>query len=249
VRAHFIRGENPKRTMDIGSAYLEKQKIRSLDWAVSEEWLEEILSTKEYSLIKYKGIDVLLAYSEGLKKWIALTTINIKYRDDNFGTMREGKLRSEWISSKEKALKNIQKRLDRKFKNIKESQNFERGKDPMDAMELGDVRGRNLNNITTILVDHFRKLFPQRQTIGEYRREVNVGMGNRQDLETDQTIIYTQYGGYVFNLIWTGNPRNTKVPQRFEAKWQKMPRGPEDGGTYLVLNGALAQLAQWIKQI
>lgn len=347
MRAQFIRGEDPKKSMDIGSSYLEKQKIRSINWGVDSDWLEEVLQ-REYYFELYKNIPLLFAYSKDLDKWMALTPKEI-----------EGTLRSGWQSSKQFALRDIVNQIDKKFPDIKESfnferglepkrsmgigkikldkqiiekidwdinplddkfyefleisefipdwkgipilvvhvkdkqtgetgyyavsdtgagktnftvygpqralkniknnlrnngkikesVNFERGKDPMDAMELGDVRGRNLNNITNILIDHFENLFPKGQTIGESRQEVNIGMGNREDIETDRIIIYTQYGGYVFNLSWTGNPINTKVTQRFEAKWQKMPRGPEDGGTYLVLNGALAQISQWIKQI
>lgn len=126
---------------------------------------------------------------------------------------------------------------------------FVRGQDPKDAMELGDVRGRNLNNITDILMDHFGKLFPKGQPIGESRTEVNLGMGNRQDLQTDQIIIWTEYAGYAFNLIWTGNPRNTRISQTFETLWQKIPRGAEDGSRHLTLNAALDQLSKWIKQI
>lgn len=126
---------------------------------------------------------------------------------------------------------------------------FIRGQDPKDAMELGDVRGRNLDNITNILIDHFAKVFPKGQEIGESRTEVNLGMGNRQDLQTDQIIIWTEYAGYTFNLIWTGNPIDTRVFQTFETIWQKIPRGAEGSNRHLTLNAALNQLSKWVKQI
>jgi hypothetical protein len=122
----------------------------------------------------------------------------------------------------------------------------------MDTMELGDVRGRKLKNIEEILIKEFSKLFDDKiffkPKFETHLQEINVGMGNRENLETDRIIIYIKFGGYYFNLVWEGNPLNKQVPQKFLTKWQKGDKGPSDGDTHQVLNQAIWQLDQWIKQ-
>lgn len=250
MRAHFIRGEDPKKTIDIGSSYLEKQKIRSINWGIDPDWLEEVLE-REYYFESYKNIPLLFAYSKDLDKWMALTPAEISTKDPYFGGTKKDKLRSGWQSSKQFALRDIVNQIDKKFPDIKESYQFVRGQDPMDTMELGDVHGRKLKKIEKILIDEFRKIFYNLSRpapeIESYARGVNIGMGNREDIETDTIIVFIEYGGYYFNLTWTGNPLKPEVPQRFEALWQK--GSTKDGNSYLVLNQAVHQLTQWIKQI
>jgi len=130
---------------------------------------------------------------------------------------------------------------------------FIRGEDPMDAMKLGDVKGRKLKSIAEILKRNFEKLFEGKKYPPKVEiefREVNVGFGNREQMETDQINISTEYSGYYFALGWLGNPLNMEIAQKFSAKWSKLPGpGPSDMKMFNVSNGALQQLSEWIKSI
>jgi len=57
MRARFVRGEDPRKMMDIGPSFLEKEKIRSIDWGFKEDYLEDIL-TKDYGFEEYMGFYV-----------------------------------------------------------------------------------------------------------------------------------------------------------------------------------------------
>ena len=130
MRAHFVRGEDPKKTIDIGSSYLEKQKIRSIKWGIDPGWLEEVLE-REYYFESYKNIPILFAYSKDLDKWIALTPKEI------IEGSKKDKLRSGWQSSKQFALRDIVNQIDKKFPDIQESLNFERGLESKKSMGIG----------------------------------------------------------------------------------------------------------------
>jgi hypothetical protein len=127
---------------------------------------------------------------------------------------------------------------------------FVRGEDPMDTMELGDVRGRKLKAVKEKLEEAFRRIFAGKKYYKpkfeiEYK-ETNVGFGNRDQLDTDRVIISLLFKGYSFSLTWQGNPLNSKVIERFFVNWKQQFRGPEDGDTFMDLNSAIDQLKKWI---
>jgi hypothetical protein len=129
---------------------------------------------------------------------------------------------------------------------------FVRGEDPMDAMKLGDVKGRKLKKISEILLEKFENLFEDKKhkpKIEVEFREVNMGFGNRDQMETDQINISTEYKGYYFALGWLGNPLDTGIAQKFSAKWSQLPRGAGDMKMFQVSNGAFLQLSEWMKSI
>jgi hypothetical protein len=128
---------------------------------------------------------------------------------------------------------------------------FIRGEDPMDTMELGNVRGRKLKVIEEKLIEAFKRIFIDRKF---YRpkfeigyKETNVGFENRDQLETDIITVGIIYKGYYFALSWSGNPLNQSVRQKYFVQWKQQPRGAEDGDTFLDLDSAIDQLKKWIK--
>jgi thymidylate synthase len=128
---------------------------------------------------------------------------------------------------------------------------FVRGEDPMDAMELGNVRGRKLKVIEEKLLAAFKGIFTDRKFYRpkfeiEYK-ETNVGFENRNQLETDIISIVIAYKGYNFGLQWIGNPFNSSVRQKYGVQWRQLPRGAADGDTFLDLDSAIDQLKKWIK--
>jgi len=75
MRARFIRGEDPRKMMEIGEAALEKDRIRSLNWGMQEDYLEDIL-TKDYGFEEYMGFNILtypVIFSSGKIQWFATT--------------------------------------------------------------------------------------------------------------------------------------------------------------------------------
>jgi hypothetical protein len=132
---------------------------------------------------------------------------------------------------------------------------FIRGEDPMDAMNLGDVRGRKLKRIADILVKEFEKLIENSiQTYFKPKfeieyREINQGFANRGQWETDAIDVNLEYKEYYFSLNWVGNPLNEEVPQKFVAKWAKVARGASDMSTYRNLDPAVSKLKGWIENI
>jgi len=73
----------------------------------------------------------LFAYSKDLDKWMALTPKEI------IEGSKKNKLRSGWQSSKQFALRDIVNQIDKKFPDIQESLNFERGLEPKKSMGIG----------------------------------------------------------------------------------------------------------------
>lgn len=129
---------------------------------------------------------------------------------------------------------------------------FIRGQDPMDAMKLGDVRGRKLKNIAEILVKNFEKVFEDKNFKPKFEvkyKESNIGFENRDSWETDIINVITEYKGYFFSLNWFGNPLNMEVPQKFTAEWAKGERGAADMKNCQILNQAIYQLSEWMKNV
>jgi hypothetical protein len=127
---------------------------------------------------------------------------------------------------------------------------FIRGEDPMDAMKLGNVRGRKLKVIEEKLVNAFKDIFTEQKYYRpkfeiEYK-ETNVGFGNREQLETDIVSVTTLFKGYNFGLQWIGNPFNPLVRQRYGVQWRQYPKGAADSDTFTNLNSAIGQLKKWI---
>jgi hypothetical protein len=75
MRARFVRGEDPRKMMDIGPSFLEKEKIRSINWGMTEDFLEEILN-RDYGFEEYMGFNILtypFIFSSGKIEWFATT--------------------------------------------------------------------------------------------------------------------------------------------------------------------------------
>ena len=74
-KINFERTGNPVRQMDIGKNHLEKERIRSLNWGIREDFLESILS-QDYGFEEYMGFDILIypiIFDSGKIQWFAIT--------------------------------------------------------------------------------------------------------------------------------------------------------------------------------
>jgi len=116
MRARFVRGEDPRKMMDIGPVFLEKEKIRSIDWGFKEDYLEDIL-TKDYGFEEYMGFHVFtypVIFSSGKIQWFATThrfeTPGI--RGFSFISSSTGKA----ASTKESATKDLKAKIRKKLR-------------------------------------------------------------------------------------------------------------------------------------
>lgn len=103
---NFERGGDPFKQMDIGHIALEKEKIRSIDWGIVEEFLEKILEKGDYGFEEYMGFYILV-YNSSL--WFATT--NRPKTGFKIGSS-SGKA----AESKESALKDIKAKIRKRVK-------------------------------------------------------------------------------------------------------------------------------------
>lgn len=131
----FKRGQDPKKSMNIGKAKIDKEKMESIEWAFDPFFFNnrgtDSFEIEEF-IEDYHGFPIIIFSLEG----------------DNGGKVYRASSISDMdysgeCKSKELALKSIKKRIDDLIqkrpwmKKFNESQNFERGKDPKDSMTIG----------------------------------------------------------------------------------------------------------------
>ena len=137
---NFERGMNPKSSMDIGQEKLDRDFIEETNWELPQDIIQDMFTI--IGIIRdYKGYPVLClkTKSDGDgdgRVYIALST--------NY--------RSDYYDIPEEAVDDVKYFIDHGNARtlFVESLNFERGKDPMDAMEIGRVEERRQKLIDEI---------------------------------------------------------------------------------------------------
>ena len=133
-RLDFTREGEPIVKMGIGQAALDKEIMDETDWAIDMDkhgFMYDILKI----IRNYNGFPILILKKKGNESW-PYRAISIR---GAFG---------EYQPTPEKALKNLKDSIDREnekakishdawLDSLKESQNFERGQDPIRAMDIG----------------------------------------------------------------------------------------------------------------
>ena len=108
MRARFVRGEDPRKMMEIGETALEKDRIRSLDWGMTDDFLEDVL-TRDYGFEEYMGFKILI-YPVANTMWFATTS----RPETGFKIGSSSGIRSE---SKESALKDLKAKIRKRLRN------------------------------------------------------------------------------------------------------------------------------------
>ena len=157
----FERGMDPKRAMGVGI----KEYIKSLLWGFSGQFIDQILDDETLEIISYKGFTILLRKETNIPGvtvhnpwnsddiWIAManTRPEIPIRDASPRSRAPGKT---------KALNNVKRQINYHLKKagVSESVNFERGKDPKEAMGVGiESRLRDEEYVDDMIIEFDRE--------------------------------------------------------------------------------------------
>jgi len=104
---NFERGNDPKKSMDIGMSYSDRQFIENTNWGMDP-------LTEDYKVIElirsYKGIPILIIQFITGEKDNYLSNKYIAVTDNEW-------LRSHWEESKEEALEMVMTKIGRRIQN------------------------------------------------------------------------------------------------------------------------------------
>jgi len=133
---NFERGVDPKTSMRIGYYYARSQEF--MDFIKEEmSWNDPVIEMPDDGNFTYHclpGNSVIGELREAVEKFGWKNVIRVNKDPDDWGSRHhdDGSTRHYYVLKF------------KKDKKLKESLNFERGMDPKDSMELGDVTGRKM---------------------------------------------------------------------------------------------------------
>ena len=139
---NFERGLDPKKSMDIGKAKTDREKMESIDWAFDPFFFNNLSPFQfkiEEFIEDYRGFPIVIFSQERVNDKIfrASSSIDVDYTGE--------------CTSKNLALRMIKVRINRAIETrgwtrklkINENSNFERGQDPKRAMGIDRISKLN----------------------------------------------------------------------------------------------------------
>ncbi len=166
VKEHinFERGLDPKVAMDTGDVFERKlDKIYREMCALASEFdisLEHVIKDKQgaFTEFEYKGYTYILGANENWDdetEWEAEWEYSVSRRKARV-SVDDNEYQFDDIESIEEGINEIRKWLIKDKKTLKESYNFQRGLDPKDAMQTGNIQKREEDRILKIMRRYMR---------------------------------------------------------------------------------------------
>lgn len=153
---NFERGQDPKKSMDIGKSYLDREKIKSIIWSLDLDF--EAIFKDPYEFIEsYKGYPILVFF-DFPEKWYGISNPSLEI------------ISVGPYSSKNLALNKIKEEIDdyeisKKENVIKENLNFQKNQDPLTSLRIGRIHTVPFN------VDYLEDF--EGEEIGEKKKAVD----------------------------------------------------------------------------